>query len=116
MSKKPKAPPSDPSVSDNDEGLDGIERTAGENPTPEEQPPADEPSPPTQAEKDEGLLPLKREDAEQLLRSGHRLRRIGDDPANWVTMTRHADDYVLAFAATKEAIDDVLSHDLTLAV
>jgi hypothetical protein len=78
------------------------------------QPPA-APTPENQADKDKDLEPLKRDDAEALLRSGHRLRRKGDDPTNWIAMTRHGNDMGITVAATPDALDHFLSEDLVLA-
>jgi hypothetical protein len=72
-------------------------------------------SAPSQAELDADREPLKPEEAEQLLRAGHRLRIKGDDPANWVTISRHAGDLVVSFAATAERIKDITSQPLLLA-
>lgn len=92
--------------------------SAGENPAPDEQkPPAEPPAPPppTQAELDAQKEPLSREEALNLLRAGHRLRRKGDDSSHWIAMTRHGADLGLTIAATKEALDDALAHDLLVA-
>lgn len=73
------------------------------------------PGPPSQAELDKDLPAIAREEAEQLLRAGHRLRRRGDDPANWIAMTRHGPDLGLTVAATEAVLDHTLSADLVLA-
>jgi hypothetical protein len=70
---------------------------------------------PSQAELDQDKPTLKKEDAEQLLRSGTKLRRKGDDPANWISMTRHGTDLVIALAATPETIEHFLAEEYILA-
>lgn len=76
----------------------------------------DQDLPPTQDELDQDIPPLPRDQAEQLLRAGHRLRIKGDDPKLWVTMTRHAGDLCIAYPALPEALDDLLGRgDLILA-
>lgn len=59
---------------------------------------------PTQAEKDAGRIPLSEEEALQLLKAGHRLRHKGDDPSNWVGMSRHGGELAVSFAATEAEI------------
>jgi hypothetical protein len=72
-------------------------------------PPAD--APPTQAELDEAKEPLKREEAEQLIRAGTKLRHKGADPQEWFSMTRIGDALAIAFHATPAAIDQLLDQD-----
>jgi hypothetical protein len=72
---------------------------------PQEEEPVD------QAELDKDKPTLKREEAEQLLRSGTRLRRRGDPAANWISMTRHGPDLVIAMNATPEMLDHFLSEE-----
>lgn len=99
LAKKPRAPSDE---TDQDAG----DPTASEGQT----------LPPTQDDIDQDKAPLARDQAEQLLRAGHRLRIKGDDPANWVTMTRHAGDLCIAYPALPEALDDLLGRgDLILA-
>jgi hypothetical protein len=74
-----------------------------------------EQEPPDQAELDKDKPTLKKEEAEQLLRGGHKLRRRGDPPANWISMTRHGPDLVIAMAATPETIDHFLAEEYILA-
>lgn len=76
---------------------------------------AREPAPPTQAEIDKDRKPLDKAEAEQLLRAGTRLRIKGEDPANWIAMSRHAGDMVISYAATPEAIEEALDHELIVA-
>ena len=84
-------------------------RPAKDSDGPQEQPPI------SQADLDMDLPKISREDAEQLLRAGHRLRRRGDKPANWIAMTRHGPDLGLTVAATQDVLDLTLSEDLVLA-
>ena len=82
------------------------------------EPPIDpnaKPPEPTQAEKDKDRQPLTKEEAEQLLRAGTRLRIKGEDPANWIAMSRHSGDMAISYAATAEAIEEALSHELLVA-
>jgi hypothetical protein len=83
-------------------------------PEPQQPLPAED-APPSQAELDADREPLSREEAEQLLRAGTRLRIKGEDPANWIAMSRHSGDLAVAYAATPEAIDVALSHELLVA-
>lgn len=78
---------------------------------------ADDPSrPKTQAELDEDKPPLSKDEAIALLKAGHRLRIKGDDPTNWLAMTRHGGDLVVSYPATDEAVDEALaSGDFILA-
>jgi hypothetical protein len=87
-------------------------RERGDPSRPSAEKPVEEQS---QEEKDADKEPLKREEAEQLLRSGHRLRRKGDDPRNWIAMTRHGPDLGITMAATDLALDHFLGEDLILA-
>lgn len=96
------------------------DRDALDQPDPQEPQASDPDAPPaeapTQADLDADKAPLARDQAEQLLRAGHRLRIKGDDPANWVTMTRHAGDLCIAYPALPEALDELLGRgDLILA-
>jgi hypothetical protein len=84
------------------------------------QPPADDGGAdpahvPTQEEKDADKPPFSKEEAEQLLRSGHRLRVKGTDPSNWIAMSRHGGDMAVSYAATDDELDVVLSQALILA-
>ncbi len=71
-------------------------------------------APPSQLELDESKPSLKPEEAAALLRAGHRLRKRGDDPANWIAMTRHQNDLVLSIPATPDALAGVLKEDLII--
>ena len=73
------------------------------------------PPEPTQAEKDKDRPPLAKDEAEQLLRAGTRLRIKGEDPSNWIAMSRHSGDMAISYAATAEAIEEALSHELLVA-
>jgi hypothetical protein len=64
-----------------------------------------------QAELDKDKKTLKKEEAEQLLRSGTRLRRRGDPPENWISMTRHGSDMVIAMNATPEMLEHFLTEE-----
>jgi hypothetical protein len=81
---------------------------------PQAQAPAED-APPTQAELDRDREPLSPDEAEQLLRAGTRLRIKGEDPANWIAMSRHSGDLAVAYAATPEAIEVALNHELLVA-
>lgn len=70
--------------------------------------PDDHTDQPTQAELDANKVPLSKDEAEALLRAGHRLRIKGDSPLNWVSMTRHAGAMAISYNATPEAIADLL--------
>jgi hypothetical protein len=74
-----------------------------------------EPEPVDQAELDADKPTLTKEEAEQLLRGGHKLRRKGDPVESWISMTRHGDDLVIALAATPETIEHFLSEEYILA-
>lgn len=101
LAKKPRAPDEE-----TDQDRDALDPRASE----------DQDLPPTQDEIDQDKAPLPRDQAEQLLRAGHRLRIKGDDPKLWVTMTRHAGDLCIAYPALPEALDDLLGRgDLILA-
>lgn len=63
---------------------------------------------PTQAELDADKEPLSKDEALQLLKAGHRLRVKGEDPSQWIAMTRHAGELAISFPATDEAIDEEL--------
>jgi hypothetical protein len=73
------------------------------------------PPAPTQAEKDADKEPLDSQQAEQLMRAGHRLRIKGEPPSNWICMTRHSGDLAISYAATDDNIKEALGHDLLLA-
>lgn len=66
---------------------------------------------PTQAELDADIPPLSKDEALQLLKAGHRLRVKGEDPSQWIAMTRHAGELAISFPATAEAIDEELNSN-----
>jgi hypothetical protein len=115
MSKKPSEYEQSQSRADQARADDADAKAKAAKDDPSKPQPAQPESEKTQAEKDADREPLAKEQAEQLLRNGHRLRRKGDDPANWVAMTRHGSDLGITVAATQEAIDHFLSEDLILA-
>jgi hypothetical protein len=86
-------------------GQSSAERAGRDPNQPQDEEPVD------QAELDKDKPTLKKEEAEQLLRSGTRLRRRGDPPANWISMTRHGNDMVIAMNATPEMLDHFLAEE-----
>lgn len=105
------APPSDDSVPPDPAASD----TTSTPPDYDPPPAADPNAPPSQADLDTNTPALDPKEAEQLLRAGHRLRVKGDDPANWVSMTRQSGDMTIAFNATPDKLQQILSQPLILA-
>lgn len=74
---------------------------------------------PSQAELDKDIPPVKPDEAEALLKAGHRLRKRGDDPqTQWIAITRQKGDLVICFPATEDNIKDYIDKagdDLILA-
>jgi len=104
-------------VDDNTPAVRDHERAAQQNPPTgagQRDPNVQEP-PPNQAEIDRDREPLDKAEAEQLLRAGTRLRIKGEDPANWIAMSRHGGDMVISYAATPEAIEEALENELIVA-
>jgi hypothetical protein len=112
----PAAPPQQAPDGDGDASSQPSSIDAGSSAPPSDGDAAGAPSEPTQADLDADKEPLAPDEAERLLRAGHRLRRKGDDPANWVTMSRHAGELVLATAASEELVRQTVNvGDLILA-
>lgn len=86
-------------------GQSSAERAGRDPNVPQAEEPVD------QAELDKDKPTLKKEEAETLLRSGTRLRRRGDPPENWVSMTRHGNDMVIAMNATPEMLEHFLAEE-----
>jgi hypothetical protein len=58
---------------------------------------------------------VKPEEVESLLRAGTKLVPKGQDPKNWITITRIGDDLAIAVAATDAAIADLIKREFVLA-
>ncbi len=100
-----------PSKAKNHDHDEPDEPNGGQTDPPPYDPPAAEP---TQEELDKAKPSLSPQEAEQLLRAGHRLRKRGDDPKHWIAMTRHDGEMAIAIAASPEAIASFLDADLII--
>lgn len=108
MAKKPKS-----SFDDEDNGPGPDEFDTPDKPGPPDQPPPDKPGPPDKPPDEP--QPLEREQAEQLMRAGHRLYRIGDPKEKWFTGTRYMNQLVVSQPLTQELEDELFSKPVALA-
>ncbi len=71
-------------------------------------PPPTEPPPPPD-------VPVSKDEAVQLFRSGHKLRKAGDPPEKWFQASRIAGVLVLCIPVDADVEESVLGQDLVLA-